>query len=86
MKKKNKQKKSIVFGGTKGIGKIISKSLKERNDEVLIVSRNVKKNDGEKIDLSNIDEIEYYLDLILKKINLLIILYLVNVIEEIIIK
>ena len=34
------KKTSIVIGGTKGIGSVISKSLKKRGDLTFIISRN----------------------------------------------
>ena len=34
------KKTSIIIGGTKGIGSVISKSLKKRGDLTFIISRN----------------------------------------------
>ena len=47
------QKKiSIIFGGTRGIGKVISKTLAKRGDLVITASRkNLKKKSHLSIDL-----------------------------------
>ena len=37
------KKNSIVIGGTKGIGSVISSTLKKRGDKLFILSRNSKK-------------------------------------------
>ena len=47
-------KVSIVFGGTKGIGKVISKTLSKRGDLVITASRkNLKKKSHLSVDLSS---------------------------------
>ena len=45
---------SIIFGGTKGIGKVISKTLSKRGDSVITASRKIsKKKSHLSIDLSS---------------------------------
>ena len=47
-----KKKISVIVGGTRGIGSVISTTLKKRGDKLLIFSRNAKKKlNNFKIDL-----------------------------------
>ena len=53
------KKKSIIIGGTKGIGSVIAKILKLRGDEIYTFSRNGKnKSKNLKLDLLNEDQIK----------------------------
>ena len=53
------KKKSIIIGGTNGIGSVIAKILKLRGDEIYTFSRNGKnKSKNLKLDLLNEDQIK----------------------------
>ena len=55
------KKNSIVIGGTKGIGSVISSTLKKRGDKLFILSRNSKKKiNNFKIDLLKKNEISQF--------------------------
>ena len=54
-----KKKTSIIFGGSKGIGSVISKILKKRGDKLYVVSRTGKNfSNNLNIDLSNVEDIK----------------------------
>ena len=58
------KKNTLIFGGTKGIGKVIAKHLKLRGDNIINFARSISENKNIKIDLSN-----NYHSQFLKKIN-----------------
>ena len=63
-----KKKTSIIFGGSKGIGSVISKILKKRGDKLYVVSRTGKNfSNNLNIDLSNIEDIKQKLKVSLHK-------------------
>lgn len=54
-----KNKISIIIGGTKGIGSVITKKLKDRGDRTIIFSRNInKKIMSQKLDLIDKNQIK----------------------------
>ena len=54
-----KNKTSIIIGGTKGIGSVITKKLKDRGDKTIIFSRNInKKIKNQKLDLIDKNQIK----------------------------
>lgn len=54
-----KNKTSIIIGGTKGIGSVITKKLKDRGDRTIIFSRNInKKIKNQKLDLIDKNQIK----------------------------
>ena len=56
-----KKKISVIVGGTRGIGSVISTTLKKRGDKLLIFSRNAKKKlNNFKIDLLKKNEINQF--------------------------
>jgi len=70
-----KNKTSIIIGGTKGIGSVIVKKLKDRGDKTIIFSRNInKKFKSQKLDLIDKNQIKntFLHNLKLKKIDNLI--------------
>ena len=70
-----KNKTSIIIGGTKGIGSVIVKKLKDRGDKTIIFSRNInKKFRSQKLDLIDKNQIKntFSHNLKLKKIDNLI--------------
>lgn len=70
-----KNKTSIIIGGTKGIGSVITKKLKSRGDKTIIFSRNInKKFKSHKLDLLDKNQIKntFSENLKLKKIDNLI--------------
>ena len=70
-----KNKTSIIIGGTKGIGSVIVKKLKDRGDKTIIFSKNInKKFKSQKLDLIDKNQIKntFLHNLKLKKIDNLI--------------
>ena len=54
-----KNKTSIIIGGTKGLGSVITKKLKDRGDRTIIFSRNInKKIKNQKLDLIDKNQIK----------------------------
>lgn len=65
------KKNSLIIGGSKGIGSIISKYLRKRGDKIYTISRNSSENKKNiKLDLSNNKSIKYSLRAKLKNIKI----------------
>ena len=62
------ENKTLIFGATRGIGKVVTKHLKKNGHKIIQFSRNKsKKNHNIQIDLSNLNEISETLNQSLSK-------------------
>ena len=65
------KKNTLIIGGSKGIGGVISKYLKKRGDKIYTISRNISENNKNiKLDLSNNENIQQILRAKLKNIKI----------------
>ena len=66
-----KKKISLVFGGSRGIGKVIATTLKQRGDKVFVLSRKASRSSNNiNINLSDEKDISYKIKRFLNKIKI----------------